>query len=175
MGFRAAFPSLKPREPRISVCVPARLRIGAQWTDACILNVSSRGLLIHSADPAERGTYVELRRADQVIVARVIWRSGSLAGLRAQDRVPVEAIATSRSRGEPRTQPATSFVERRSVPRDHDRSRMRGRALEFASAGIIAATLSVAVLSIVSQALAQPFAKVSTALAGQASLPADSR
>lgn len=175
MGFKAAFPSLKAREPRISVCVPARLRLGAQWTDACILNVSSRGLLIHCPEPAERGTYVELRRGDQIIVARVIWRRGSLAGLRAQDRVPVEAIATSGAKRSAIVPGLGRPIIDRRGSRRHERSRMRGRALEFASLALIGATLSVAVLSMVAAALAQPFSKVSTALADQASLPADSR
>jgi Flp pilus assembly pilin Flp len=176
MGFKAAFPALRPREPRISVCVPARLRLGAQWSDARILNVSSRGLLIHARGPAERGSYVELRRGDQLIIGRVMWRSGSLAGLRAQDRVPVEAIVSSGAKrftvvpglGRP-------VPERRSSRRQHDRSRMRARLLEFTSVALIAATLSIAVLSMVAEAVAEPFSKVSTALNGQAALSTDSR
>src|SRR3569832_109699 len=88
--------SFKPRETRIRVMVPARLRLGARWSAACILNVSARGLLIHTHEAAERGSYIELRRGDQVIGGRVMWRSGSRVGLRSQDRVPVEAIVTSR-------------------------------------------------------------------------------
>ena len=79
----------------MKVCIPARLRLGAQWTDAFILNVSSRGLLIQSTEAVERGMYVEVRRDNQVIIGRIVWRSGSRAGLRSQDRVPLEAIVTA--------------------------------------------------------------------------------
>jgi hypothetical protein len=169
-------PALKAREPRISVVVPARLRVGARWSDACILNISARGLLVRSADKAERGSYVELRRGDQVIIGRVMWRSGSRLGLRAQDRVPVEAIVTSKL-ALCRAQPAQDAVpvERRRVPRTHERSRLRTRAMEFASIAAIGVTLSVAVASTVAAAVTNPLTRVRAALAGQASLPADSR
>lgn len=183
MGVRQAFPSLKTREPRVRTFVPARMLLGARWADAFILNVSSRGLLIQSAESLERGAYIELRRGDQVIIARVVWRVGSRAGLRAQDRVPIEAIVTTRGqRADRAADGATDPVgsDRRPEPRHdqthrHDRSRLRGRAIEFTSVALIGATLSFAVFSLVAEALADPLSKVRTALSAQASLPADSR
>jgi hypothetical protein len=176
MASALAISAFKAREERIRVMVPARLRIDSCWSDACILNVSSRGLLIHSPQPVERGSYVELRRGDQVIVGRVMWRKGSRLGLRAQDRVSLQAIVTSaaaRSNGaEP---PPRAGAERRRVRREHDRSRMRGRVLEFASFAVIAATLAIVIGSMATQALWSPFSEASRALAGQASLEADSR
>lgn len=168
--------SYKPREMRINVVVPARLRFGSRWSDACILNISSRGVMIHSREPVERGSYVELRRGDQVIVGRVMWRSGSRLGMRAQDRVPVEAIVTSKAAAALRlcaAQPEP--VERRQTPRLAGDSRLRGRAIEFVSVAAIAASLSVAVLSIMANAVASPLSRVTVALAGQASSRTDSR
>lgn len=158
------------------MAVPARVRLGARWGDACILNVSARGLLIHTPEPPKRGSYVELRRGDQVIIGRVMWSSGSRAGLRAQDRVPVEAIVTAKAAQSLRltAQPGV-LIERRRTPRSPERSRQRGRAIEFASLAAIGATLSIAVFSMVAQALAHPLSQVGVALAGQASLPADSK
>jgi len=63
------------------VLVPARLRDGASWSDACILNISSRGMMIHTGRPIRRGCEVELRRGEHMIVARVMWRDGARAGL----------------------------------------------------------------------------------------------
>jgi PilZ domain len=176
MASIPAFSALRAREPRISVVVPARMRVGARWSDACILNISSRGLLIRSPEGADRGSYVELRRGDQVIIGRVVWRSGARLGLRAQDRVPVEAIVTSKlalSRCTP-TQHAAP-VERRRVRREHEQSRLRARATEFASIVLVGVTLSAAVFSMVTGAVASPLSRVRTALAGQAAVPADSR
>jgi hypothetical protein len=179
MGMSSAFPLLRVREPRMKVCIPARLRLGAQWTDAFILNVSSRGLLIQSSGAVERGMYVELRREDQVIIGRIVWRSGSRAGLRAQDRVPLESIVTAGAvRSKKASSPLPSAADRRRSPRrdqQHARSRLRGRAMEFASVAAVGGVLSIAAVSLVAEAVTQPFAKVRNALSGQASLPVDSR
>src|SRR4029078_12325215 len=82
----------RPRELRRRVVLPARMRMDSSWCDACILNISSRGLMIHVARGAPSGDTVELRRGDHVIVARVVWRDGSRAGLHSDDRLPVEQI-----------------------------------------------------------------------------------
>src|SRR5215213_8031992 len=82
----------RPRELRRKVVMPARLRVGSGWANACILNISSRGLMIRSTGAGVPGSVVELRRGDQVILARVVWRHGSRAGLRAEDHLPVEEI-----------------------------------------------------------------------------------
>lgn len=156
--------------------VPARLRMGSSWSDACILNVSSRGVLIHVPQPPQRGSYVELRRGDQVIIGRVMWSKGSRAGLRAQDRVPVEAIVTNKTASGLRlTAPGGAPVERRRAPRRHEQSRWRGRAFEFVSITLAGAILSVLLVSAMSRAVAEPLSRVRTALSGQASLSADSR
>ena len=143
----------------------ARLRAGAAWHDACILNLSSRGLLLQTAAPPERGSYLEVRRGPHVIVARVVWTSDKRAGLLAQDRLPVEAIvaevpAPARNDDTP--------VERRRAPRPtairHERSRERARAMEFAGlaiAGLLAASSGFVV---VQEALDAPLARVSAAL-----------
>ena len=55
----------RPRELRRRVVIPARLRTGAQWTDACILNISSRGLLIRTARPVPEGSFVDVRKGDR--------------------------------------------------------------------------------------------------------------
>lgn len=151
----------------MTVTVPARLRIGANWSDACILNVSSRGVLIHVPQPPQRGSYVELRRGDQVIIGRVMWSKGSRAGLRAQDRVPVEAIVTNTSAQELRlTAPGGTPVERRRVARTYEQSRWRSRVLEFASIAALGAVLSITLVSVVSRAVAEPLSRVRTALSG---------
>lgn len=155
--------SHKPRELRRRVVVPARLRHGASWSDACILNISSRGLMIHSGRPMVEGTQVEVRRGDHVILARVMWRDGGRAGLRAEERVPVEEIMTL---GQSLSLQLTAANrERRRHLRAADRCRLRGRAIEFAGVLTIAASLAGAGLVMIEQAFARPLALVSAALA----------
>jgi PilZ domain-containing protein len=154
--------SQKPRELRRRVVVPARLRHGAAWTDACILNVSTRGLMIHTGRQISTGTQVEVRRGDHVIIARVVWRDGGRAGLFAEDRVPVEEIMTLGQ--SPTLQLTAGPAERRRNPRPQERSRLQGRAMEFAAVVAIGAFLAVAGLSMVQSAFARPLAMVSAAL-----------
>lgn len=152
----------KPRELRRRVVVPARLRHGAAWTDACILNISARGLMIHTGRPITKGTQVEVRRGDHVIIARIIGRDGGRAGLRAEDRVPVEEIMTFGQ--SPTLQLTAGPVERREHPRAQERSRLRGRAMEFGAVIAISASLAVGSLSMVQAAFARPLEMISAAL-----------
>lgn len=144
--------------------MPARLRHGSSWSDACILNVSSRGLMIHTGRPIPRGAEVEVRRGDHVIVARVVWRDGGRAGLRAEDRVPVEEIITLGQ--SPALQLTASTGERRKRPRPEENSRLRGRAIEFAGVIAIAACLAAGGLTMIEAAFARPLQLVSAALGG---------
>ena len=145
--------------------LPARMRTPAGWSDARILNVSSRGLMVHASLSALECGAVELWHGDHAISARVVWRDGTKAGLQAEERVPVEEIlclsgaAALQLSAEP-----YRGVERRKRPRTNDDSRLRARAFEFASVAIIAAALAVSFSFWVSEALAQPLAAVATAL-----------
>src|SRR5579872_7025211 len=92
MGGSRAHGKQRPRELRRRVVLPARMRAGAQWSDASILNISSRGLMIHSGRAGPTGSTLELRRGSHVIIAKVMWRDGSRAGLRSDARLPMEDI-----------------------------------------------------------------------------------
>jgi hypothetical protein len=142
--------------------MPARLRHGSSWSDACILNISSRGLMIHTGRPVAQGTEVEICRGDHVIVARVVWREGGRAGLRSEDRVPIEEIVTLAKA--PPLQLTAAPDRQAASRRDHDRSRSRGRAIEFTSAVVIAASLAGAGFSMVESAFARPIALVTAVL-----------
>ena len=139
-----------------------------QWSDTCILNISSRGLLIHSARAAPEGSTIEIRRGDHVIVARVMWRDGARVGLQSDECLPVEQIMSlGQSQALQLTASPGLAVERRKQPRAiEEDSRHRARALEFVSIGVIATSLAVTVWSMADQALAKPMAVVTAALGG---------
>ena len=154
----------------------ARMRTASGWSDACILNVSSRGLLVHSARIPDSGSLVELRHQDCAIVARVVWREGAKGGLRADGRVPVEEILSlGASASLTLSAPRDAFVERRRRPRTHEASRIRGRLMEFAGAVAIGGVLATGGAAMVQNAFAKPIAIVEAALGGQATAPADAR
>ena len=145
--------------------MPARLRSTSGWTDACILNISSRGLLVHSARTGPAGSVVELWRGDHVIVARVVWQDGARAGLQSDDKLPVDQIlslnsstaliltaAQSQQGGQP-------TWERRKRDR-----RSQGRMIEYAGVVLIACSLAVTAYDLMVQALGRPMSAVEQAL-----------
>ena len=158
---------MKTREARQKVMIRARMRSGVSWHDVCILNLSRRGLGIQAAEPPQRGTYVEICRGSQVIVARVMWAKGHRAGLHSQDAIAVQALVRedpANDRG------AAPNVERRRAPRSmqqrHERSRLIARTMEFACVGLAGLAFGLVALGSIEQALARPIAQVRAALDG---------
>lgn len=157
----------KPRELRRRVMLGARMRTSAGWSDANILNVSSRGLMINATAASALGGKVEIWHGDHLIVAEVVWRKGSRAGLRCEDRVPVEDIlAVTAGASLQLTAAKWPQVERRKRPRSEDADRLRGRAFEFAGVVLIAVALGFCTLTFMQQAFAAPMHAVSVALGG---------
>lgn len=158
----------RQRELRRRVVLPARLRTGAQWSDTCILNISSRGLMIHSGRCADRGSIVELHRGDHVIVARVVWRDGARLGLQSDERLPVEDILSVSKTQTLRLAAADGIVtERRKRPRLSSEARLRGRAIQFVGVLSMAASFAISLWLMAERALAQPLTTVANALGGQ--------
>jgi hypothetical protein len=158
----------RPRELRRRVILPARVRVGALWSDACILNISSRGLMIRLGDGIAQGSVVEVRRGDHVMFARVVWREGPEAGLQADERLPVDEILTlDQTRALQVTAADSLAMDRRRKKRPvHQESRERARAIQFVTTVAIAVGLSAAVFMMVHHALATPMAMIGAALGG---------
>ncbi len=167
---------MKAREPRLTCVVKARMRLDGIWSDVCIRNISSRGMLVQAASAPPRGTYVELYRGRHVVVARVAWSKEHRFGIRTQDRLNVEAIL-----GEPDLSAANykeklkdepSF-ERRSSPRVSqadlrwraERSRFSSRALEFACLCAFGLCVGMVLFETASDTMTDPLAAVSVELA----------
>lgn len=83
---------MTPRETRESVLFPVRVRDEDHWSDGRIRNISSRGLMLEMDEPPPRGSFIEIRRGDIIIVGQVRWSSDTQCGLRTQDRVPVDRL-----------------------------------------------------------------------------------
>jgi hypothetical protein len=143
------------------------MRTDSTWLDACILNISSRGVMIHVSRGAPDGDTVELRRGHHVIIGRVVWRDGSRAGLHSDERLPVDEILSLSQAPAFQLTAGLGCIERRQQSRrEHEESRLRGRWLEFASAGVVGASIAAALFSIVSSVLAGPLQAVRIALGG---------
>ena len=151
--------------------IAARLRHGDAWSDANILNLSSRGLLLRASSPPARGAYVEVRRGAHVIVGRVIWATSDRFGVRAQDRLAIDALVANASPARQAANDAgTAPAERRSRPRPerlewrHARSRERGRVFQFACIGGFGLALAACAYGAVSDTLGRPMNQVSSRL-----------
>lgn len=130
----------RPREPRTKVLIPSRMRLGTCWSDVCIHNLSTRGLMVHAEDVPERGTYVDIRRGTQTIIGRVVWRRGCYFGIRAQDRINIDAVISeprltarpaAASAGEAERRSSTRPASEASIARRAERSRMFASAFQF--------------------------------------------
>jgi hypothetical protein len=145
--------------------LPARMRTEAGWSDACILNISSRGLLIYSNGAAQQGSFVEVRRGGQLVIARVVWRKNQRIGLHSPDPVHVEdIIGADKAAAATVSTAAGAPMERRRIPRDAERSRQHGRAAEFIAMVLVGGALAFAAMASVEESLARPFAAVDQAM-----------
>lgn len=87
---------IKAREPRKKALLVARVRSGTTWRDVSLLNLSSRGALVQSANPPPQGAYIEVRRGSHDIVARVMWTDKHRFGIHSQDAIAVDEIISER-------------------------------------------------------------------------------
>jgi hypothetical protein len=160
---------LKAREPRQKVLIQARIRVGNGWSDANILNYSSRGMLVHASPAPPRGSYLEIRRGSEVLVARVVWAEAERFGVRTQDPVPAGQLLGRREGDQAGSSPGGGPArERRRQPRAgqfaEQTSRWRGRRLEFAIVAALGAVTATFIMGGVNDLLAKPMAAVRTSL-----------
>lgn len=145
--------------------LPARMRSASGWSDACILNISSKGLLVYSAGGAKPGSFVEIRRGTQLVVARVVWRQNQRMGLASHDPLRIEDIISNEIAAAA-VQSAGFVRDRRAVPRSAEDSRLQGRALEFLSTTALVIALAGSALFYAYEVLSAPMATVRGALGG---------
>ena len=144
--------------------LPARMRTQAGWSDACILNISSRGLLIYSNGTAQPGSFVEVRRGGQLVIARVVWRKNQRIGLHSPDPVHVEDIIGADNAAATIPTAEGVSIERRRIPRDPETSRHHGRAVEFVAMVLIGGALAFAAMASMEETLAKPISGVEQAM-----------
>ncbi|MDG2004406.1 MAG: hypothetical protein P8J20_13855 [Novosphingobium sp.] len=83
----------KPRvELRTKALIKACLRDGGAEREACVLDVSTRGILATTARPPTRGEFVELMVGRQMLVGQVKWASQRRFGIVLRERISVAAL-----------------------------------------------------------------------------------
>lgn len=168
----------KQRDPRIKVLLPARMKVGQAWADACIHNVSSHGMLVASDQAPTPGTYVDIRRGQNVIIGRAIWRKDRFFGVRTQDGIDLAALKRDPAHGAPRRDPGmpNTHAERRRDSRDRkdavaartlERSRAISRLMEFGLIAFVAIAAAVMIGHTVYGELVAPFSDAKQAMLGE--------
>ena len=160
---------MRAREQRRKVLIQAKIRAGGLPVDACIRDISTKGLMIQAKVPPPRGTYVEIVTASHTIVGRVVWGRDMRFGISTRDKLHIDMIVGERrgpaTPAEPDPRLTCAFT-RPPPPRVADFRRSHARALEFA-AMILFVLMMIAALGMASyQTLAQPFASVADRLRG---------
>lgn len=88
----------KPRiEERTKALIRARLRGAGPEREACIVDVSSRGLSATTAQPPRIGDIVELMVGNHSLVGRVRWAGERRFGVELRQRISVFALISGDS------------------------------------------------------------------------------
>ena len=163
--------AMRAREQRRKVMIQARMRSGATWSDACILNLSSRGMLVRAGQAPGRGSYLEIRRGPHVIVARVVWASSDRFGVQTQDPVPANRLLLDPDKAPTASDSGVPAYERRAAPRSaearHEDSRRKSSAIEFGTFLLLGAVATLVIGHAVGDVLAEPLSTVNAALAAK--------
>lgn len=144
--------------------IRAMLRDGGAEREACLLDLSSRGLMASVSETPKRGTFVELTVGRHSLVGQVQWSEGRRFGMKLRERIDVLAVigneagptaleAARKARGRP--SPEATFAYSRHVA--------QGFAYGVLIAGV--ATGAVLAAQLVTRSLA-PLHAVSAALGG---------
>ncbi|HJO65737.1 hypothetical protein [Sphingomonas sanguinis] len=168
-----AAPGYKNREARRQVLIPCRMKSVRGWGDACIHNISSRGMMLACDDPLEPGEYVDIRRGRQVVIGRVIWRRDRFSGIRTQDVISADVLVNEpRLEGRPaqreadgdRRDPRQRLVSEIDAARRMERSRSISSALQFGAIGLFGLAAAATIAVQVGHMLTDPTQRINQAL-----------
>lgn len=165
---------LRQREPRVKVVVSCRMNVDGAWSDACIHNVSSRGLLVAGAKGAPAvGSYVDIRRGSLIMIGRVMWRKDRYFGVRVQDKINAQAlVAEPRGRrktnrdGDEAARTYRALAHEGNIARKVERSRVFAAVFQSSLLILGGGGAAVFVALEVYEALAAPMETVKRAMGG---------
>ena len=154
--------------------IPCRMKSVRGWGDACIHNISSRGMMIACDDPLVPGDYVDIRRGRQVVIGLVIWRRDCYTGIRTQDVISADTLINEpRLEGRPvqsaaeaaRRTSRSRAVSRIDTAHGLDRSRWLAGNLQFGALCAFGLVAAIVIALQVAQMLAIPTGRITQALA----------
>ncbi|MEZ0244876.1 MAG: PilZ domain-containing protein [Sphingomonas sp.] len=158
---------MQARELRQKVVFNARMRLGRNWSDVVIRDLSSHGLLLTSQAPPPPGSYLEICGPATSLVARTIWVKDGRFGVRTQDRIDVNAmLAGGRMRAHDPASVVVRPVRAPAPQQSYQRSRHRASAFEYAAAILVILAAAATVGILLNNVFAAPIRAVVSALGG---------
>ena len=151
-------------EDRANAIIRAVLRDGGMGREACVLDLSSRGLMA-TADPApERGTIVEVVVGRHSLVGQVQWAEERRFGVKLRERIDVITVLGNEA-GPTALKIARAQRGKPSAAARLALTRQLVRGFVFGLGIAAAATAALAAAQVVRESLA-PLDQVSGVLAG---------
>ncbi|WP_310532637.1 hypothetical protein [Novosphingobium sp.] len=117
-------------EPRHKVLMRGRLHGSGFARDVCLLDASSRGLLLTLAQPPARGEMIDILVNGHTLFGQVEWSKGRRMGLRFRERIDVLALISGDS-GPLDLKRAQAVRARRSPAMALDLSRFVAHRMQF--------------------------------------------
>lgn len=154
---------MRSRESRRSVRLKARMRLGRDWSDVTIANVSSRGMLLKCDTPPPAGTYIEICGPATALAARAVWVEGNYIGVRIQDRIDIDSMVGG-GRWRPQNPPSPQPAARPTAAARHDASRQLGASLQYGMAVVGAVAMATAIALVLHGLLQQPLRAIAASL-----------
>lgn len=165
--------AMNEREQRRPVRLSVRFKTDEGWSDAQIRNISSGGMMAVCESPPRRGTYVEFRRGDSIVVGRVMWTNGERFGLKSQDKINLQSLTASisqtpKANEERRKRERVGEQLRVSRPSAEElaaRSVIVSRAIQFVVIVVIAGAAVLILAESAYSALSKPLKSTNTVFA----------
>ena len=151
--------------------IMARMRASGAWSDACILNVSRKGMLLRSTVAPSWGSYLQVRRGEHTFVRRVDLGQTDRFGVQTQDYVPVDRLSQKPDRSTPLDAVPAGCAERRSpkgsIAVVHENNLALGGAMGFETFVTIGALANMFVAGVAVESVFEPLAQADEALASR--------
>ena len=133
------------RDPRFKVLVRVSLRGAGPMIDACVRDVSRRGMLLQANFPPPRGAIIEVVGPFPPVVARVVWASERRFGVTTQDRIKVSDFLVARDQVSPDRDSVGPVCLPSADPDRGERHRQVGRLLQYGAVIAAGGTLAFAI------------------------------
>ena len=105
------------RPNRMLAFLRAQMRVGDEWVEVGIANVSATGLMVKCTYAPEAGSRIEIRRRGVAIAGKVVWAMHSRFGVETDDVIDRAALFARSHLQADRRIAARDHAGRRGWPR----------------------------------------------------------